>query len=1241
MSIHKTGLSRGVLAGASLLAFSCFPVVAQTPAAQSSGEQKSRVPARVTDTVDDTNRTVLRGNVHPKARGEFDRGAVADAQPVTRILLVLQRSAEQEAALRQLMEEQQSKNSPNYHAWLTPERFGQQFGPADADVQAVTDWLTSRGFQNIKVTKGKTVVEFSGNAGQVRNAFGTEIHKYNLKGEEHFANASDPQIPAALAPVVRGIRSLHNFHPKAQARHLGSFRRMENGEIRPLFTFTDVNGTFYGVGPADFAKIYNIPTTTATGAGQSIAIVGQSNINLQDVTDFRAMFGLPAYAAGQLNVILNGPDPGLVSGDETESDLDVEWAGAVAPAATINFVTTQTTQTDSTFGVDGSAVYIVDNNVAPILSESYGSCEAGLLTGGNAFYNSLWQQAAAEGITVVISAGDNGSAGCDPLSSAANQDVATQGVAVNGIASTPFNVAMGGTDFDQSGKQTTFWNSANTSTTPPVPASALGYIPETTWNDSCAAAGFTSGTTNGCTPAVITGDASSGIDLVAGSGGPSAVYTTKPSWQVGLGDSSRDLPDVSLFSSDGKNRSFYIICESDEDITGDTGCNLTKFTTTAPFHDFQAVGGTSAATPTFAGIVALVNQKTGQRQGNVNYVLYSLAKSETFANCNSSSFTNPTVPPPSTCVFQDITKGNVSVACAGGSPNCSNTSTAANQFGILATAKGGSTAAFNTGTGYDLATGLGSVNVTNLLANWAAPALIVTKITLAGPSSSTIGASVTFTGTVTPTSGTTIPTGVVLLEDMSIGTGVLIASTALSATGTYSITTSLLPAATSAYNLVADYGGDGNFSGNTSPAISMTVPKQNSQALVSFVTASGALTTASQTVAYGSPYILRVDVTNTSGTPCQNAARVVTFVCPTGSIQLFQNPGVPLNDFPSAQNPNATNVARLNDRGFAEDQPIQLTPGSYSISATYTADSNSSFNSSSNSNTLGVTITKATTTTGVVSSATSVAPGGSVTLTATVNTTSNGAGPTGTVQFMNGTSALGSAAACTPTAASSTAPALCTATLTTTLSTAGTNSITAVYSGDTNYATSTSGAISITVTGLATTTTVTSSATTIVSGGSVTLTAKVNTTSSGAGPTGTVQFKNGSSNLGSAVMCTPTAGTSTTTALCTATLTTALSEFVPLSKPRSQPQVPVLPLGLVSLLLIVFLAMQRRLSVGKRVGYAAAGLILFACFAAGIAGCSSSGGGGGGSHTDSITAVYSGDANYVGSTSSATPITIQ
>jgi subtilase family serine protease len=1164
MSIHKTGFSRGVLAGASLLAFSCLPVVAQTPAAQSGAEQKSRVPARVTDTVDDTNRTVLRGNVHPMARAKFDRGAVADAQPVTRIVLVLQRSAEQEAALRQLMEQQQSKNSPNYHAWLTPEQFGQQFGPADEDVRAVTDWLTSHGFQNIKVAKGKTVVEFSGNAGLVRNAFGTEIHKFNVNGEEHFANVSDPQIPAALAPVVAGLRSLHNFHPKPQARQLGSFRRMENGEIRPLFTYTDSNGQFFAVGPADFAAIYSVPPAM-TGAGVSIAIVGQSNINLQDIADFRSMFGLPAYASTctgvpnqcQLTVVLNGPDPGTGTvtgdfGDEGESDLDVEWAGAVAPAATINFVTTQTmTQTDGTAGIDGSAIYIVDNNVAPILSESYGSCELGLLTGGNAFYNALWQQAAAQGITVVISAGDNGSAGCDP---GANPDAATQGLAISGIASTPYNIAMGGTDFDDVGNQSTFWNTANSSiTTPPaIPATAKGYIPEKTWNDSCAAAG----STTACTAAIINGNSTAGTDLAAGSGGPSNCSTSttngttvtctagyaKPAWQQGLtpADNVRDIPDVSLFSSDngatsGRSNSFYIMCQSDQDPIGGSGCNLTT-TTSSANHDFLAVGGTSAATPTFAAIMALVNQQTGQRQGVANYVLYSLAK--TAANvCSSTTATLP-----NSCVFYDVTKGNNSVACVGSpTDNCSTKT--AGQFGIMTTASGGTTPAFNAGTGYDLATGLGTVNVANLLAKWTSPTLIGTTVTLVGPSSSTIGASVTFTGTVTKASGAATPTGTVLLKDMSVGSGVVVDSCTppacvLSATGMYSITTTLLPASASTYNLVAHYGGDGNFAASDSTAIAMTVPQQASKVLVSFVNANGALVTTPQSVTYGSSYILRIDVTNTNGTPCQNVTTaVIAFTCPTGTVQLL-NGTTPLPDFPMAQAPNASSMARLNDRGFAEDQLIQLTPASYNLNATYTADATSSFTSSTNSNTVAVTVTQATTTTAVTSSLASVAAGGSVTLTATVNTTS-----------------------------------------------------------------------------------------------------------SGAGPTGTVQFKNGSSNLGSGVTCVPTSGSASTNASCTATLTTALSELVPFAKPRTRPQVPVLPLGIVSVLLIALLAMQRRLSIGKRLGYAAAGLILFACIAAGIAGCSGSGGGGGGggggSHTDSITAVYGGDTNYTGSTSSAVPVTVQ
>jgi len=574
------------------------------------------------------------------------------------------------------------------------------------------------------------------------------------------------------------------------------------------------------------------------------------------------------------------------------------------------------------------------------------------------------------------------------------------------------------------------------------------------------------------------------------------------------------------------------MCQSDQDPTGGSGCNLTT-TTSSANHDFLAVGGTSAATPTFAAIMALVNQKLG-RQGVANYVLYSLA--QTAANVCSSSTAPATG---SSCVFYDVTKGNNSVACVGGSPNCSNTSTAANQFGILVSPANSTTPAFSASAapGYDLATGLGTVNVANLLAKWASPGRTATAVTLTSSTvfPITVDSSAAFNGSVTGSGGT--PTGLVVLKNAS--TGVTLDTIALSS-GTFTLSTSFLPGGS--YNVIAHYGGDGTFAANDSAPVAVTVAKQNSQTVVNFVTASGALTTAAQNVAYGSPYILRIDVENASGQTCENINTGVTsFPCPTGAVTLTDN-GSALKDFPNAQTPNASGVANLNERGFAEDQLIQLPPGSHSIAASYPGDA--SYNASS-SNTLTVTITQATTTTAVTASPTSIASGGSVTLTATVSTPSNGEPPCG------------------------------------------------------------------------------------------------------SGAAGTVQFKNGGTAISGTVNYTGTSGvqSSSGAASCTATLTTALSELVPFGKPRTRPQVPVLPLGIVSVLLIALLAMQRRLSIGKRLGYALAGLILFACVAAGIAGCSGSGGGGGGggggSHTDSITAVYGGDANYTGSTSSAVPVAIQ
>jgi hypothetical protein len=1010
--------------------------------------QTTPPPARVIQSVRDDKLTTLRGNVHPMARAANDRGALPATQPVTRMTLLLGRSAAQGTALEKLLAEQQDPKSPNYHAWLTPQQFGEQFGPAESDMQTLRNWLLAEGFANLQVTNGKTLISFDGTAGQVRNAFHTDIHRLSVRGVEHFANMEDPQIPEALAPVVAGVAGLHNFRPQPLLKRFGKFRRnMKTGEITPLFTYTNVNGgTFFAVGPGDFKAIYNVPPAF-DGTGVSIAVVGQSNINIQDVRDFRSIFGLPA---NDPQIILNGADPGLVSGDEGESDLDVEWAGAIAPKATIKFVASQSSFTDGLSGVDASAVYAVDNNVAAVLSESYGACESGLGAALNQFYQLLWQQAAAQGITVVVSSGDSGSAGCDDPSESA----ATSGLAVSGLASTPYNVAMGGTDFNQAGKQSLYWNTCGgtpCSTIPPT--SAKGYIPEMVWNDSCAATGLT-----GCNS--ITSSSDSAV-VVGGGGGPSSVYS-KPPWQTGVtgmpADSHRDLPDVSLFSGDGLNNSFYIVCQSDQDIAGDTGCNLTKFvdSATGPLHDFQGVGGTSVAAPSFAGIMALINQKTGQRQGNANPALYALGKIETYSNCDSAQGNSGKSSSP--CVFNDITGNNSkdglapalnnSVPCAGGSPSCSKTGSGG--FGVLAS---GGSPAFTAGVGYDLATGLGTPNVTNLISNWTAASGTggnATTVTL-NPATinGTVGSSFTLSGAVTKSSGSGTPSGIVLFENAATGTpagnvpllDLLFGGTSndpatLNSSGQYSVTTGMLPAGS--YTLKSHYVGDATFAPSDSAPISVTLAKQNSTVVVSFVTSAGAIVTSSQSVAYGSDYILRIDVKGATSGFCTDANGNVVIVCPTGTVALSDQGGA-LNDFPNAQTANASNTARLNNRGFAEDQPIQLNAGAHSITAAYTADATSSYNSNSTSNTLQVTITQAATTVAVSSNVTSVASGGSVTLTATVNSQSNSAqGPTGSVQFKNGSANLGAAVTCTPSGANSSGAtpvgALCTAQLTTALS---------------------------------------------------------------------------------------------------------------------------------------------------------------------------------------------------------------
>lgn len=784
---------------AKLLALSTFCLLAST----ASFAQVPSARVRITQPVDDTKLTVLHGNTHPLARAQFDRGAAPFNLPMQRMQLVLKRGPEREAALEALMAQQQDKSSPNYHKWLTPAEFGADFGPSDQDIQTITSWLQSHGFQVGDVSKGRNLIEFSGTADQVQQAFHTPIHSFVVNGVQHWANVNDPSIPTALTPVVAGVSSLHNFFPRRASHAISpratATRSSTRGLAMPQFTYTDTqNNTNFALGPADFGTIYNVlPLWNAgiDGTGETIAVVTDSNINVQDIADFRSVFGLPVNAP---KVTVNGTDPGVdVNGDEIEAVLDVEWAGAVARNASINLVVSAST--NASFGGDLSAAFIINENPPPpILSESFGACELQIGTTANAMYNTMWQQAAAEGITVIVSTGDNGSAGCDVTEiNGVPTGPAQFGLEVNGIASTPFNVAVGGTDFNDFSNANSFWNSTNVAGTQ---ESAKSYIPETTWNDTCtniviwqtvfSTFNFPDASTACSNSAVNNPNGNTyGINFalpVAASGGKSnctvnnttSSTTTldptsctggyaKPSWQVGVTpntDLTRDLPDVSLFSGDGLvSASFYVICESDmQGPTSGTSaaCNLSS-------GAFLGVGGTSVSAQAFAGIMALVDQKAGGPQGNANTVLYPLFSAQSAASCNTSG------PPAATCVFNDITTGTIAMPCVAGSPNCNS---GGNSVGVLS--------GFDAATGYDSATGLGSVNAANLVnaSNWAGPTVVAdfslslspSSVSVARGGTGTVTLTVTanggFTGTVTPACSD-LPSGVTCSGPAVMGSG--------------------------------------------------------------------------------------------------------------------------------------------------------------------------------------------------------------------------------------------------------------------------------------------------------------------------------------------------------------------------------------------------------------------------------------------------------------------------------------
>jgi trimeric autotransporter adhesin len=547
------------------------------------------VPSRVLDPIDETNLITLKDNVHPLAQKQFDRGAAPVSMPTGRIGLVLRRSSTQQQALSQYLSDIQNPSSPAYHRWLTPAQYGASYGISESDLLRVESWLQSHGFRIEKVPAARNLIEFSGTFDQVQSAFHTSIHTFVASGETHFANASDPQIPAALAPVIAGVGPLNDFfaRPMLVRGPTGRFDPL-TGRILPELTLFDNNTPYLFVDPADAAMIYDTPNsilnpayagTTYDGTGVTIGIAGDSDLTSADVANYRMAF--LGEASGSVNlptVVVDGNDPGL-NGDGDEALLDNEVAGGIAPKAKIYFYTSA--DTDISSGLLNAIFRAVDDNAVSILNISFGNCEAALGTTGNQIILETMEQAAAQGITVTVSAGDNGSAGCDDFDT---ESQATQGFAVNGFASTPYTVAVGGTDLDVLSTSFASYVNSTSSGTAPYYGTALKYIPENPWNDSTSV--------NTTYSSNVVYKNSNGVgNIVAGSGGVSSIYA-KPSFQSSLtpNDGFRDVPDVSLLAGNGMYNAAWVIC-SDNVTDGVTSEVYTECQTSNGVHRQYAVWG--------------------------------------------------------------------------------------------------------------------------------------------------------------------------------------------------------------------------------------------------------------------------------------------------------------------------------------------------------------------------------------------------------------------------------------------------------------------------------------------------------------------------------------------------------------------------------------------------------------------------------------------------------------------------
>jgi Pro-kumamolisin, activation domain/Bacterial Ig-like domain (group 3) len=914
-----------------------FLLVLVLSALPQGSQAQTALKDRITEAIESSNITPMAGTVHPLAKPEFDQGLADNAKVLEGMTLNFQRSAAQEASLQALLQAQQDPASASYHKWLTPAQFGQQFGMSSADVVKASAWLQQEGFTVTAVSQSSNSISFSGSIATAERAFQTQIHNYTVNGEKHFANSTPISIPSALAGTVSSVRGLNDFRLKPRLQ----FPKGRSAGTTAHFT-SGVSGSHY-LTPGDFATIYDVTPlySSNTGKGITIAVIGQTDIVPADITDFRAAAGLSVNNPTVVTVPGSTPSSvaaGAASNDLAETDLDLEWSGGVATGASIVLVNSADVFTSLQYAIQNT----INGITIPIISQSYGDCEAGYQTSDLTTIEGYLAQANSQGQTVILAAGDTGAADCDDSTSPTNPiQSATLGLAVDYPGSSVYVTDLGGSEFMGDGTATspqtgsgTYWNSSGTGgVSDDLVSSAKSYIPEMAWNDT-------------------TVSISQGGGLSAGGGGVSSLWK-KPTWQAGVpgipADGFRDVPDISLAAAVYHDGLLY--CTQVQTATSGSAyvsscqANSFRISDTGQTDDsgLQVAGGTSFAAPSFAGLLAIIEQKlaSGGGLGNINPSIYALA-------ANSATYAT---------AFHDITSGNNQVPCTAGSPNCGTTGTT-NVIGYTAA------------TGYDQATGLGSVDANVFATAYAALVTATgTKTTLVAAPGTSLesGEKVTFTATVAPNTLSTAPTGTVTFTVDGTAETPVTLSTAAPYTAALVETNGLT---TGTHTVVATYtSGDATYTGSTSSTLTVTVVSSGTAATTTVVTASPT------TFALGGPVTLSAVIT---GTTAGTLTGPLTFS--TGGVTIGSVKQVTIG---------TGNTATATLSVSAATASLGFAAGTDTITATYGGDI---YNAVS-SGTTTVTVTNP----GITLSATNItissaSPGSSGTSTVTLTSTGSYAG---------------------------------------------------------------------------------------------------------------------------------------------------------------------------------------------------------------------------------------------------------